>query len=62
MRKVKVLVLYGHGINCDNETKKAFELAGACAEKVHTNELIENSKKLDSYDILALPGRIFIWR
>lgn len=56
MRKVKVLVLYGHGINCDNETKKAFELAGASAEKVHTNELMENSKKLDSYDILAFPG------
>ncbi len=56
MRKVKVLVLYGHGINCDNETKKAFELAGACVEKAHTNELIEGSKKLDSYDILAFPG------
>ena len=56
MRKVKVLVLYGHGINCDNETKKAFELAGASADKVHTNELIENSKKLNGYDILAFPG------
>ncbi len=56
MRKVKVLVLYGHGINCDNETSKAFELAGAYAEKVHTNELIENSNKLDTYDILAFPG------
>ena len=56
MRKVKVLVLYGHGINCDNELKKAFELAGAFAERVHTNELIEKSKTLNDYDIFALPG------
>ncbi len=56
MSKVRVLVLYGHGINCDNETKKAFELAGASTEKAHTNELIEGAKDLDAYDILALPG------
>ena len=56
MRKAKVLVLYGHGINCDNETKKAFELAGASVEKAHTNELIEGLKDLDAYDILAFPG------
>ena len=56
MRKVRVLVLYGHGINCDNETQRAFELVGAHAEKVHTNELIKGLKKLDNYDILAFPG------
>lgn len=51
-----MLVLYGHGINCDSETKKAFDLAGASVEKAHTNELIEGIKDLDAYDILALPG------
>jgi len=56
MRRVKVLVLYGHGINCDNETKRAFELVGASADRVHTNELIEGSQKLDEYHILAFPG------
>jgi len=56
MRKVKVLVLYGHGINCDSETKYAFELAGAQVQKVHTNELIEGSSSLDAFDILVFPG------
>ncbi|MCK5547475.1 MAG: phosphoribosylformylglycinamidine synthase subunit PurQ, partial [Thermoplasmata archaeon] len=27
--KVKVCVMYGDGINCDNETLEAFRLAGA---------------------------------
>lgn len=56
MKKVKVAVLYGHGINCDNETTKAFELAGAFAEKVHTNDLIQGKKELEKYDIMAFPG------
>lgn len=54
--KPKVLILYGYGINCDNETQYGFELAGADAEKVHINELINKEKKLKDYQILALPG------
>jgi len=54
--KPKVLVLYGYGINCDNETQYGFELAGADAEKVHINELINKEKKLKDYQVLALPG------
>jgi len=52
----KVLILYGYGINCDNETQHGFELAGAAAEKVHVNQLIEGEKKLKDYQILAIPG------
>lgn len=54
--KPKVLVLYGYGINCDNETSYAFELAGAQAQRVHLNQLISGEKKLKDYQILALPG------
>ncbi len=60
---VRVCVLQTDGTNCDEETKHAFELAGAQAEKVHIKSLIkgydpvtEKSKALSSYDILAIPG------
>ena len=54
--KVKVLILYGYGINCDRETARGFELAGAAAERVHLEQLISGEKKLKEYQILALPG------
>lgn len=52
----KALVLYGYGINCDYETLYAFNLAGSDGERVHINQLIDGDKKLDDYQILALPG------
>lgn len=54
--EIKTLVLYGYGINCDNETKRAFELAGAPADRVHLNELIEGKVSLADYQIMAIPG------
>ena len=54
--KPKVLILYGYGINCDNETGYGFELAGGEVEKVHINQLIIGEKKLKDYQILAIPG------
>ena len=56
MVQPKVLVLTGYGINCDEETKFAFEKAGAKADLVHVNDLIESPKKLDDYQIVAFPG------
>ena len=53
---VKVLVLTGYGINCDEETKFAFEKAGAEAEIVHINDLITGKKKISDYRIMAFPG------
>lgn len=52
----KVLVLIGYGINCDEETKFAFERAGAKADLIHINDLIENPKRLKDYQIVAFPG------
>lgn len=56
MAKPNVLVLTGYGINCDEETKFAFEKAGAKAHIIHINDLINSHKKLSNYQILAFPG------
>lgn len=56
MKKVKVLVFSGYGLNCEEETKFAFDLAGAESEIVHINDLIDGLKKLNDYQILAVPG------
>jgi len=46
----------GYGINCETESKNAFELAGAKAEIVHINDLISKKKNMSDYDILMFPG------
>ena len=51
---VKAVVLTGYGINCDYETTRALELAGAEPERVHISSLV--SKSLESYQILVVPG------
>ncbi len=56
MAKPRALVLTGYGINCDWETKTAFEMAGARARRVHINDLISGEAKLSDYQILAFPG------
>lgn len=52
----KVIVMSGYGLNCEEETKYAFEWAGGKADIVHINDLIENPKILSKYNILAFPG------
>ncbi len=52
----RVLVLRAPGTNCDGETAHAFELAGAVAERVHINRLIENPSLAARYQILCFPG------
>ena len=56
MKKVKVCILQSDGTNCDNELFYAFKKAGGNPEFVHVNELRSGSKKLNAFDILALPG------
>lgn len=55
-RKPKVIVFSGYGLNCEAETKFAFEEAGAVADIIHINDVITNPKILDAYQILAMPG------
>lgn len=44
------------GTNCDTETAWAFEAAGAVAERVHINRLIETPGRLRQFQILCIPG------
>lgn len=52
----KVLVLTGYGINCEEETAYVFNISGAISEIVHINDLIDGSKRLSDYQIMAIPG------
>lgn len=60
MSPIKALVLTGYGLNCDNETAYAFELAGAQAECVHINALIDGTVSLEDFQIMAFIGG-FSW-
>ncbi len=46
----------GYGINSEMETAVAFERAGAIAEIVHVNDVIDGQKKLEDYQIMVFPG------
>lgn len=56
MKKPKVLIVTGYGINCEQETAHAFKLAGAEPEIIHINDLINGKKSLNDFQILAFPG------
>jgi phosphoribosylformylglycinamidine synthase subunit PurQ / glutaminase len=53
---VRALVLRTAGINCDVETQFAWEKAGAVADRVHINRIIEQPRTLLDYQILTIPG------
>ncbi|HZK17881.1 MAG TPA: phosphoribosylformylglycinamidine synthase I, partial [Clostridia bacterium] len=52
----KVCVLRTDGTNGDEETKFAFELAGAEACLVHINQLKRGREGLENYGMLVIPG------
>jgi phosphoribosylformylglycinamidine synthase subunit PurQ / glutaminase len=52
----KIIVLAGYGLNCEEETARAFEIAGGQADIVHINDLVADKNKLLRYQILAIPG------
>ena len=52
----KVAVLSGFGINCESETMAVFEMAGAKADKIHVNRLVNRELNLNDYHIMAVPG------
>lgn len=54
--KPKALILSGYGLNCEDETKYAFDLAGGQGKIVHINDLIKNKNLLNDFMILAIPG------
>jgi phosphoribosylformylglycinamidine synthase I len=54
--KPRTLILRTAGVNCDQETAHAFELAGATAEFLHVNQLLERPERMADYQLLAVPG------
>ena len=58
MTQVKAIVLRAAGINCDMETEYALHLAGAEAQRVHINRLIEDMKK--QLENIKLPRSVLI--
>lgn len=52
----KTMILSGYGLNCEEETKYAFELSGAVADIIHPSDLIRNKKLFANYQIMAFPG------
>ena len=60
----KVAVLSGFGINCETETMAVFEMAGAKADRVHVNRLVNGELNLEDYHIMAVQGAfplVTIW-
>ncbi|MDC7124647.1 MAG: phosphoribosylformylglycinamidine synthase subunit PurQ [Spirochaetales bacterium] len=53
---VKTCIITGFGINSDRDLAEAFKMAGSEAELVHINDLIEDSSKLENFQILGFPG------
>lgn len=56
MKKLKALIFSGYGLNCEEETKFAFEQAGGQADIIHINDLIKKKNLLKKYQIMAFPG------
>lgn len=53
---VNAIVLTGFGINCDAETQSALQQAGARADRIHLNDIIQDPAIMDGYKIFAIPG------
>ena len=56
MAQVRALVLRAPGTNCDHETAHAFQLAGADAERIHVQRIVEYPSILDDFQILCVAG------
>lgn len=53
---VRVLVLTGFGINCEEESAAAWQLAGAQPDIIHLNALFSGQVELFDYQVVCIPG------
>ncbi|MBS0187492.1 MAG: phosphoribosylformylglycinamidine synthase subunit PurQ [Planctomycetes bacterium] len=53
---LKSLVIRAPGTNCDQEMCRAFELAGAPADLIHLDALVQDPTRLDRYQLIGFPG------
>lgn len=56
MSKIHAIVLRSAGTNCDGETVRALELAGAQVDRVHLNRLCDEPQRLRDASLLAIAG------
>ena len=56
MTRPQALVLAGFGLNCEAETARAFEMAGAVASIVHLPDLAAAPEMVRGVAIVAVPG------
>jgi phosphoribosylformylglycinamidine synthase subunit PurQ / glutaminase len=56
MSSTKVLIITGYGLNCEAESKYAWEQAGAATELVHLNDLLEHPARLHDFAALMFVG------
>lgn len=62
MKEMKIAIVYGYGINCQDETEYACKAADnipdakVIAEQIHINKFLNKSKNLQNYHMLVLPG------
>ncbi len=54
--KPRALVLRAPGTNCDRETVRALELAGARTETIHLERMLAGGTNLGDFALLVLPG------
>lgn len=52
----RALVLRTAGINCDGETVRALELAGARVDLVHLDRVLKEPARLDEAHLVVIPG------
>lgn len=52
----RALVIRTAGTNCDAELVRAFELAGAAAERLHLHQLVQEPHRLGEFDLIGFPG------
>ncbi len=55
-RRVPVLILTGYGVNCEAESRHAWELAGGEPHLVHLNDFLAEPKMLNNYKVLMFIG------
>lgn len=52
----KALVLYGDGINCEEETIFALVIAGFSASLLHVSDLLKDNSCLNTCNLFVIPG------
>ena len=54
--KPHAIIFSGYGLNCEDETKAAFEMAGGTADIIHLNDIIAKPGILKKADVLIVGG------